>query len=79
MDAAFTELSDSLIDYSCDGSFMPPQMCAGVTQTEVKRPKTSHLTADEIQSRFLILLIRIWKIRFNFKLQYREFYHDFKV
>jgi hypothetical protein len=25
---------------------MPPQTCAGVTETEVKRPNTSDLTAD---------------------------------
>ena len=58
---------------------MPPQTCAGVTETEVKRPNTSDLTADVIQSGLLIPWIRIWIIHINFKLKYRELFNDFKV
>jgi len=58
---------------------MPPQTCAGVTETEVKRPNTSDITADEIQSGLLILWIRFGKIHFNLKLKYREIFNDFKV
>jgi len=58
---------------------MPPQTCAGVTETEVKRPNTSDLTVDEIQSGLLILWIRVGKIHFNFELKYCELFNYFKV